>query len=89
MLKAAPLRLWALFGAAPVLTVAGTALSYIVWKGGWPDRLAEKQLDYLGYTLLACMFLIGVIVITLAAVKVKGSGPGGLGFEVDPEDSKP
>lgn len=85
-LRAAPLRVWAMIFAGPALTVAASGLTLIVWRGPWPAELAGKQLDFLGWTLLAVVALIGVIVAALAAVKVKGAGPGGLSLEIDGGD---
>lgn len=91
MLKAAPLRLWALLCAGVVFNVASALLTLIVWLGQWPEILAPKRLDYIGMTLLACMGLNVVIVAALAAVKVEGTGPGGIGFSVAPgnDDTPP
>lgn len=82
-LRAAPLRLWALMAAGPALSAAAVGLVFIVWRGDWPEALRGKQLDFLGWSLLLVIGLIGVIVVTLAAVKARVSGPGGSGFEID------
>lgn len=85
LIKAAPVRLWALIMAGPPLTVFAAGLTVIVWRGPWPDALAGQQLSILGYGLFIALALIGVIVISLAAVKVKGSALGG-SFEVEGDD---
>jgi hypothetical protein len=72
MLTAAPLRMWALFAAGPVLTLGTAALVLIVKDSQWPDRLRERQLDFLGWAMLGSLAIVAVIVITLAAVRVKG-----------------
>jgi hypothetical protein len=76
-------RLLALFGAGPALTVTAAALTLIVWKGGWERALQIRQLAVLGWALLANWLLLGVVVVALASVKVKGQAPGGAGFEID------
>jgi hypothetical protein len=79
--NAAPIRDWAMFLSAPPLTALAAGLVWIVWKGGWAPARAEQQLWYLGVALLGTIFLIGVIVVALASVKVKG-----FGVEVDGDD---
>lgn len=89
LIKAAPVRLWALILAGPPLTIFSAGLVGIVWRGPWPDRLAGQQLTILGYALFIALAVIAVIIIALASVKVKGQGPGGLNFEVDAADDAP
>lgn len=86
-LRAAPLRLWVLFAAGPVLTLCAAALTYLIWRGGWQAQWQGKQLDFIGAALMITLALIGVIVVTMARVKVKASGPLGTNFEADPTDS--
>lgn len=82
-MSAAPLRFWALIAAGPALTAGAASLVLIVWSDGWPVELRAKQLDFLGWSLILTIALIGIIVVTLAAVRAKMSGPGGTSFEVD------
>jgi len=77
------LRLLALFGAGPALIVTAAALTLIVWKGGWDRALQSQQLTLLGWALLANWLLLGVVVVALASVRLKGQAPGGAGFEID------
>lgn len=86
LLRAAPLRLWAMIGAGPALTMGAGWLAWVIWRGGWPAEMAGKQLDFLGFALLGVLAIIAVIIVTLAAVRVKGSGPGGLSLEIDADD---
>jgi hypothetical protein len=72
MLTAAPLRMWALFASGPALTLGTAALVLIVKDSSWPEALRGRQLDFLGYAMLGSLALVGVVVITLAAVRVKG-----------------
>lgn len=76
-------RLWALIGAGPALTLTGVAMTLIVWRGGWDRALQGQQLAVLGWALLANWLLLGVVVIALASVRLKGQGPAGVGFEID------
>jgi|GEM_PF-3392052 len=85
LLKAAPLRLWVLFGAGPIVTIGTAVLVGVVWKGDMtsaPVELAGKRLDFIGWALLILLANFSVIIVTLAAVRVKGSGPGGVGLEI-------
>lgn len=72
MLAAAPLRMWALFAAGPALTLGTGALVWIVKADTWPVELRERQLEFLGWAMLGSLVLVGIIVVTLAAVRVKG-----------------
>ena len=72
MLAAAPLRMWALFAAGPVLTLGTAALVLIVKDSSWPEALRERQLEFLGYAMLGSLTIVSIVVITLAAVRVKG-----------------
>jgi hypothetical protein len=86
MLAAAPLRMWALFASAPVLTLGTAALVVIVKSDKWPEALRGRQLEFLGWAMLGALALVGVVVVTLAAVRVKGTGPGGVSVEIDADD---
>ena len=89
LIAAAPVRLWALIWAGPPLTLGASWLAWIVWRGGWPAALAGKQLEILGYALFAALGLIGVIVVSLASVKVRGQGLGGTSIEIDGDHDDP
>lgn len=82
-LKAAPLRLWAMILAGPTITLGTAALATIIADDAWPLDLRGKQLDFLGWALLICLALIAIIIVSLAAVRVKGTGFGGTSFEID------
>lgn len=89
MLKAAPLRVWAMVLAALPLTASAGVLTLIVWNGGWDKALEGKQLNFLGWTLLVNWALIGVIVVKLADAKLKISGPAGTGAEINSNNLAP
>ena len=89
LLRAAPVRLWALILAAPPLTAYAIWTTHIVWRGPWPADRAQQQLAIIGWALCGALLLIAVIVIALAAVKVKAVGLGGTSFEVDADDPPP
>lgn len=72
MLAAAPVTFWGMLGGGIVVTALFTALVLIVWLGGWPSRMAEQQLAYLGLALLACAILMGLVMVRLTGTSVKG-----------------
>ena len=71
LLLAAPIRLWALILAGPALSTMGAALTWIIWRGGWPESLRPAQLELLGWLALINSGLIAVIIVSLAMVKVE------------------
>ena len=79
----ASLRTWAMFLAGPPLLVFAAWLVWIVAFGGWPIGQASRQLDILGKALWITLFLLGVIIVSLAAAKVRGTGIGGTSFEIE------
>ena len=81
-------RLLALFCAGPALTATAAALTLIIWKGGWAQALQAEQLSVLGQALLANWLLLGVVLVALASVRVKGQAPGGVAFEIDSDQPK-
>jgi hypothetical protein len=85
LLKAAPLRLWAIIGGAIVLTVFASGLVWVVWKGPWDASQQAVQLNILGWGLWLALGMIGIIVASIAAVDVKIKGPGDTSFEVNGE----
>lgn len=82
LLKAAPLRLWALISLSPIISGMAAWLIYMI-RNGWPPEAAHQQLNILGNTLYIYAALNGIIIITFAAVRVSGHGPAGLAFDVD------
>jgi hypothetical protein len=87
MLKAAPLRLWAIIGGAVVLTGFAAGLVWVVWKGPWDASQQPAQINILGWGLWITLGMIGIIVASIAAVDVKIKGPGDTSFEVDGDDN--
>ncbi len=57
---------WMLFGAGCVTTALLIGAALIVWRGGWPVALAGKQLDFLGWGMLALIALVGIVIVSLA-----------------------
>lgn len=82
----APLRLWALICAGPALTLTGGLMTLVVWRGGWARELQTQQLTLLGWGLLCNWLLLGVVIVALASVRLKGQGPGGMGFAIEGGD---
>jgi hypothetical protein len=48
-----------------------------------PRQFVGKQLDYLGWTLILTIVLLGIFATALAAAKVSVKGPAGTGFDAD------
>jgi hypothetical protein len=83
MIKAAPVRMWALILAGPVITAIDCGLILIAWLGGWPPALAAEQLRIVGVLAFTHAGIVGTIVIALAAARASARGPGGLSFDVE------
>ena len=83
------LKFWALLGAAVMMTIGSGILVWIVYRGGWPVTLREKQLDILGMSLFLLLAGILVVVVTLASARLTAQGPGNFRVEVDSDDSPP
>lgn len=81
-LAAAPVRLWALLAGAPIITGLDAWLIYMV-RNGWPPEAAHQQLNILGNMGYIHATLLGVIIITLAAIHVSARGFGGSGIDID------
>ncbi|MFN3856530.1 MAG: hypothetical protein ACK4RV_02190 [Caulobacter sp.] len=89
-LAAGPVRLWALILAGPALTLLGVGQFVVIWLGEFDSTPVDlKRVDALSWSHIIVLGIIAVIIIALAAVRVKGSGPGGLSFEVDADDPEP
>jgi hypothetical protein len=53
-------RDWAAILYTPVLTVCAAGLVLVIWLGPWPDVTAAQRLNFLGWTLLGTLGLIGL-----------------------------
>lgn len=87
ILRAMPAGQWLLLGAGMVLTAAAAALVLIVWMGGWSEVQQEQQLWYLGVSLLCVLALIAIVIVAISGVGVRGKGPAGIEFDLDPSDA--
>lgn len=87
-LSVEPLRMWVLILAGPVLTLCAATLVYIVWKGGWPLSLRDKQLNIIGIALFATLALLALIFTKIAGMKATASGPLGTKLELDGTDDE-
>lgn len=78
-------RDWAAILYTPVLTVCAAGLALIIWLGPWPDATASQRLNYLGWTLLGTLGLIGLGTFFLQrrTVNVKADLPGGGSLELE------
>ena len=88
-------RDWTAILYTPVLTLCATGLVLVIWLGPWPDETAAQRLNFLGWSLLALLALIGLGTAFLQrrTVDIRGTLPGGASFEIDdvtmPEGPKP
>lgn len=88
-------RDWAAILYTPVLTFGAAGLVLVIWLGPWPDATAAQRLNFLGWTLLGTLGLIGLGTFFLQrrTVDLKASLPGGGTIELDnvtaPDPQKP
>ena len=85
-LIAAPLRLWAMMLAGPVMLGCAVWLIELIRDPQWPVTLRDKQLDFLGWALICFIAINAIIIVTLAAARVKATGLGGASIEIDADD---
>lgn len=78
-------RDWAAILYTPVLTFCAAGLVLVIWLGPWPDATAGQRLNFLGWTLIGSLGLIGLGTFFLQrrTVNLKGTTPGGGSFEVE------
>ncbi len=88
MMRVAPVRLWAMIFAGPALTAYSIGVVLIVWKGPWSRGMEAQRLEILGWSLLCLHGLLAIIMVSLASVSVKATGPGGFAFEADGDGSQ-
>lgn len=74
LLAAASIRFWAMAGSVVTLTVFAAWLVWIIWRGGWPDAEAGRQLDILGWALWIMLAAIGAIVAALTGQHIEVRG---------------
>lgn len=84
LLRAAPLRVWAIILAGPALSWLVLHLAGVIAEPRW--RVPEAQIEALKWALILAQATVLVIVCALAAVGVKLTGPGGTGAEIGGED---
>jgi hypothetical protein len=76
----------------PVVTVLAGVLVWIFAWGAWDADTEPQRLNYLGAALIMSVALVGLGGQWLQRTRVerlKGSGPGGLGFEIETEEETP
>ena len=78
-------RDWTAILYTPVLTAGAVGLVLIIWLGPWPDATAPQRLNFLGWSLLGLLGLIGLGTFFLQrrTVDIRGTLPGGATFEID------
>ena len=74
----------------PCLTLYAVGVTYIIWRGPWPEGSAETQLMYLGVALIASLFVIALGSFwlqrrSIPEFKVSG-GPTGFNAEISEGD---
>jgi hypothetical protein len=83
----ASIRTWAMFLSGPPLLAFSAWLVWIVAFAGWPSAQASRQLDILGKGLWISLCLLGVVVVALAAAKVRAQGFGGTALDIQSGDN--
>lgn len=86
VLHAAPVRLWAMILAGPPLTAYSIWIVMLIWRGPWSPGMEHDRLEILGRALFCLYALLAIIMVSLASVRVKATGPGGLAFEAEGDD---
>lgn len=83
-LAAANVRQWATILAGVVQTILAVSLILILWHGGWDPSTAPKRIDFLGYSLILCLLINGLVIVSLSGARFSAHGPLGTGFQADP-----
>lgn len=83
----ASIRTWAMFMSGPPLLVFSGWLVWIVAFGGWPQNQASRQLDILGKALWISLCINAIVVVSLAAAKVRAQGLGGTSLDIQSGDN--
>lgn len=82
----ASIRIWAMFLAGPPWLLVAILFALFV-RYGWPAAEASRQLDILGKGLWIVLGVNGVIIVALAAAKVRAQGFGGTGIDIQSGDN--
>lgn len=88
LLLAAPLRMWAMILAGPPMLGMAAWLVTIITDAGWPIELRDRQLDFIGWALLCFIGINAVIIVTLAAARVRATGPAGVVVEINSDNQE-
>ncbi len=83
----ASIRTWAMFASGPPLLAFSAWLVWIVAFAGWPAGQASRQLDILGKGLWISLCINAVVVVSLAAAKVRAQGLGGTTLDIQSGDN--
>lgn len=85
----AKFQLWSLWAAGPIILVYVVALTLAILFLPWPELLAAKRLDFIGFALLGALTIVGLTIFFMAGVvksiRVK-AGPAELEIEGDDDD---
>lgn len=86
--RIASIRTWAMFMAGPFLLLFAVWLVFLI-RNGWPLNQASRQLDILGKALWIVLATNAVIIVALAAARVRAGGPGGSSIEISSDGEPP
>lgn len=78
-------RDWGAILYTPVLTICAVGQVLVIWLGPWPVETAALRLNFLGWTLIGNLALIGLGTFFLQrrTVNVKADLPGGGSLELE------
>ena len=79
-------RLYALLAGQPIVLATIIWLAEVVSEPRWAQPL--KQLDILFWLIVILATTHAIIAIAMAAVRVKGTGPGGFSLDVGGDDDE-
>ena len=77
-------RLYALLAGQPIILATIIWIVTIVSQARWNE--AAIQLDILKWLIMALAVTHAIVAIAMAAVRVKGTGPGGFSLDVGGDD---
>lgn len=87
-------RDWAAILYTPVLTLCAVGQTIVMVWGGWPAETAAQRLNFLGWTLIGnlCLIGLGTFFLQRRTVNMKADLPGGGSVEFEnvtaPDTSK-
>jgi uncharacterized membrane protein YcjF (UPF0283 family) len=90
ILAAAPVKIWAQIGAAMSLTLVFAGFGLVIWLGPWAPALQGKQIDWLGYGMMAAALLVLVALAAITGLNVDLHGSkDGVHARIDQDEAQP